>query len=237
MTRAVEEDQKRNYKDAYYAYCEGLQYFVPLIASETDVNKRLHLQQQATTYMERAEEIKRCYTEAFGHQNSQIKSDDQVDASSSTTENPVVQALKPASNYKQLRKTAEQRTYPFEFDCRNWDVYFLFSDSLFASTRQVQDALEIGRQAELYSYEQNHVAALDRYTSALKVLVPLLPQEPPGTRKELLQKQVMEWMKEAESIKALAMAHKATENKSGHQHCCLQWITFRIVHSHFVIFS
>lgn len=95
-------------------------------------------------------------------------------------------------------------------------------DGLFASTTQVQHALEIGRQGELYSYEQNNSAALDRYTSALNILVPLLPKEPPGHRKELLQKQVMEWMREAESIKALVMAHDATENKSNHQHCCIQ---------------
>lgn len=99
---------------------------------------------------------------------------------------------------------------------------YLISDSLFASTPKVQHALEIGRQAELYSYEQNHVAALDRYTSALKVLVPLLPNEPSGARKDLLQKQIMHWMQEAESIKALVMAHNATENKSEHQHCCVQ---------------
>lgn len=106
-------------------------------------------------------------------------------------------------------------------------VFFIFRgyltiDSLFASTPQVQHALEIGRQAELYSYEQNHVTALDRYTSALNVLVPLLPQEPPGIRKDLLQKQVMEWMKEAESSKALVMAHKATDNKTENQHCTIQ---------------
>lgn len=86
----------------------------------------------------------------------------------------------------------------------------------------MQHALEIGRQAELYSYEQNNSAALERYTSALKILVPLLPKEPVGHRKELLQKQVMDWMREAESIKALDMAHDATKNKSNHQHCSIQ---------------
>lgn len=100
--------------------------------------------------------------------------------------------------------------------------YLIVIDSLFASTPQVQHALEIGRQAELYSYEQNHVAALDRYTSALNVLVPLLPLEPSGIRKDLLQKQLMEWMKEAESSKALVMAHKATDNKTENQHCSIQ---------------
>lgn len=87
----------------------------------------------------------------------------------------------------------------------------------------MQHALEIGRQAELYSYDQNNSAALDRYTSALNVLVPLVKQEPPGQRKEMLQKQVLEWMQEAESIKALNMAHTmATDSKTEHQHCCIQ---------------
>lgn len=86
----------------------------------------------------------------------------------------------------------------------------------------MQDALEIGRQGELYSYEQNNSAALDRYTSALNILVPLLRQEPAGLRKDALQKQIMEWMREAESIKALVMAHDATANRSTHQHCCIQ---------------
>lgn len=102
VTRAVDEDGKKNYREAYYAYCEGLQYFVPLIAAEMDANKRLLLQQRATTYMERAEEIKRSYTDAFGPQNGVQNSDDQIEASSSSTEHPIKQALKPASNYKHL---------------------------------------------------------------------------------------------------------------------------------------
>lgn len=97
------------------------------------------------------------------------------------------------------------------------------TDSLFTSTPQVQHALEIGQQAELYSYEQNFSVALDRFTSALNVLVPLLKQEPAGIRKEMLQKQVMEWMQQAESIKALAMAHNVTnDTKAHHQHCSIQ---------------
>ncbi|XP_055323910.1 serine/threonine-protein kinase ULK3 [Sitodiplosis mosellana] len=198
VTKAVEEDQKKNYREAYYAYCEGLQYFVPLIAAESDANKRQHLQQQATNYMERAEEIKRSFTEAFIQQKNVKSVNGQAEAScSSSEENPVKQALKPNLNYKQLY-------------------------SLFTSTPQVQHALEIGRQAELYSYEQNNSAALDRYTSALNVLVPLLKQEPSGQRREMLQKQVVEWMQEAESIKALVMAHNVTDSKTDHQHCCIQ---------------
>lgn len=89
--------------------------------------------------------------------------------------------------------------------CKTFNIEFLtllfylnfpsFTGSLFASTPAIKNALEIGRQAELYAYEQNISAALDRFTSALNILVPLLPQEPAGKRKELLQKQVMIFLK------------------------------------------
>lgn len=103
MTTAVFEDEKKNYRDAYHAYCEGLQHFVPLISSETDTEKRLFLQQTATNYMERAEEIKRSYQEAFRQQTSNVNtSNGQSEASCSTSENPIKVALKPATNYKQM---------------------------------------------------------------------------------------------------------------------------------------
>lgn len=118
VTLAVEEDEKRNYKDAYYAYCEGLHYFVPLIAAEADATKREMLQQRATTYMERAEEIKRSYTDAFDqHKNSKKDEvNDQVEAPCSSTENPVKQALKPASNYKRLCMFKFETPKPLKID-------------------------------------------------------------------------------------------------------------------------
>lgn len=106
VTKAVLEDEKKNYRDAYYAYCEGLQHFVPLISSETDAEKRLFLQQAATNYLERAEEIKRSYIEVFSQQDVTQNSvqNSQSEATSSSGENAVKEALKPAPNYKQIRK-------------------------------------------------------------------------------------------------------------------------------------
>lgn len=66
----------------------------------------------------------------------------------------------------------------------------LASDSKFASTPCVQSALDVARQAELYSNEQNISAALESFTSALNVLVPEIRKEPSGERKDLLQQQV-----------------------------------------------
>lgn len=53
-----------------------------------------------------------------------------------------------------------------------------------------QNALDTGRQAELYTYEQNFQSALELFTAALNVLVPMLRDEPNGARKVLLQQQV-----------------------------------------------
>lgn len=79
-----------------------------MIAAESDANKRQHLQQQATNYMERAEEIKRSFTEAFGQQTNVKNVNGQAEASSSSNssneENPVNKALKPNTNFKQLCK-------------------------------------------------------------------------------------------------------------------------------------
>lgn len=109
VTRAVEEDEKQNYKDAYYLYCEGLQYFVPLIAAETDTNKRTQLQLRAITYMERAEEIKRSAKQMFFQrqcsQNSATPSNQTSrDEPNTSAENAVKQAIIPTSGYKHLRK-------------------------------------------------------------------------------------------------------------------------------------
>lgn len=205
-------------------YCEGLQYFVPLITAEEDANKRQQLQQRAMSYMERAEEIKRSAKQAYFLQR-------QISASASkesnpgtsqstkcTSENATIAVIYPKSSFKQLCQ------------CIKYNIVHLnhlidlvpIADTLFASTPSVQNALDIARQAELYSYEQNFPLALESFTTALKVLVPLLKQEPNGNRKELLQQQVMDWLREAESIKGLISAHNLTENKTLHQHCVIQ---------------
>lgn len=235
VTKAVEEDEKQNYKDAYHLYCEGLQYFVPLITAEEDANKREQLQKQATTYMERAEEINRSAKQAYflQRQISASTSNESnactVEATSSeskstkacTTGKTVPAAINPTSSFKQLRKYTSSTTRLTAMEYHS--IWNHFLDTLFASTPSIQNALDIARQAELYSYEQNFPSALESFTTALNMLVPLLKQEPNGKRKDLLQQQVMDWMREAESIKGLVSAHTLTENsKSPHQHCTIQ---------------
>lgn len=39
-------------------YCDGLQYFIPLISAENDIERQKDLQNRALSYLNRAEEIK-----------------------------------------------------------------------------------------------------------------------------------------------------------------------------------
>lgn len=105
MTRAVVEDEKRNYENAYYLYCDGLQYFIPLITAENDAAKRLHLQKRATGYMERAEEIKRSINQSYLNRRIAPTTEAETEAPcTSNTENPVKKAIEPKDSFKQLRK-------------------------------------------------------------------------------------------------------------------------------------
>ena len=218
VTKAVEQDEKQNYKGAYYLYCEALQHFVPIISREEDPAKRLQLQNRATTYLERAEEIKRCWLQwrKLQTQNSQTESSPCDTASNADC---VKAALTPSVAFETLRKWARN-----ELPAPNWHFKFFKLDSMCASTKPVQEALQIGRQGELYAYEQNFQSALESYTSALNILVPLLRNEPVGKRKELLHQQILEWMKEGESMKAIISAQDLRTDKTGSNHqCCIQW--------------
>lgn len=100
MTKAVEEDEKLNYTEAYHLYCEGLQHFVPIIIAENDLTKRIQLQGRAMNYLERAEEIKSSYKQA----NARYE---EAEGSVATTSNTAIQpsiesALNPSAAFNQL---------------------------------------------------------------------------------------------------------------------------------------
>lgn len=107
VTKAVEYDEKHNYKEAYYLYCSSLQYFVPLITDEADANKRMALRNRAHTYLKRAEEIKNVlieeeYKALALRQNKELNKQEP-----STSSNIIADILEPETRYKQLCKTKE----------------------------------------------------------------------------------------------------------------------------------
>lgn len=92
------------------------------------------------------------------------------------------------------------------------------------SSQSLLNALEIGRQGELYAYEKNFKLGLENLTASLSILVPLIQQEPPGVRREMLQVMTNKWMNEAEQIKDF-LASEDLENISEaptHHTCCIQ---------------
>lgn len=106
VSKAVEEDGKRNYKEAYYLYCQALQYFVPIITSEADLARKLQLQDRAMNYLERAEEIKTTYKRAFALQRQSSQTDESNNAQPSTSTSSgtdlVESATAPSPTLKQL---------------------------------------------------------------------------------------------------------------------------------------
>lgn len=67
---------------------------------------------------------------------------------------------------------------------------------------------------------------LDKITTGLGILVPALQQEPKGTRRDLLKREVTGWMERAEKVKEVLALQAITEENSDHseekQSCKLQ---------------
>lgn len=173
ITRAVAEDTAGHWEAAYATYCEGLQFFVPLIAAEANAQKRAQLRRNADAYLRRAEEIRSCCV-SNGAVSSPAALADSVAAQSDAVE----RALRPSAAFAALRTAS-------------------------ASSPALRDGLDMGRQAELYMIERNYAAAIAEYRRALSVLVPALSGEPRGERRERLHRQVSGWMHEAEQVKVL----------------------------------
>ncbi|XP_018335806.1 serine/threonine-protein kinase ULK3 [Agrilus planipennis] len=68
-------------------------------------------------------------------------------------------------------------------------------------TPNMATGLDIGCTGELYMVEGKNSLALEKLTSALSLLIPILGNEPPGVRKDLLHAQVQKWLSLAESLK------------------------------------
>lgn len=78
--------------------------------------------------------------------------------------------------------------------------YELLRD-LSVATPNIATALEIGNTGELYLAEGKKQLALEKFTSALSILIPLLGSEPSGIRKDVLHAQIQKWLGLAESLK------------------------------------
>lgn len=112
----------------------------------------------------------------------------------------VQRALEPSTNYKTLL----EKCY---------------------SNDEMRNGLEIGMSAVYYAYENKMENALENFKRSLAILVPLLNKEVDTERKKMLHKQILEWMKEAESIKSMLEAQKnigsSSSDTSTNSHCVI----------------
>ena len=100
FTKAIEKDKQLNYLEAYHLYCDGLQYFVPVIQDESNAVKKQQLKEQANVYIQRAEVMKMLLKTAT---NNTTESQKILDAEKNTKEK-IEAALQPSHNFKVLCK-------------------------------------------------------------------------------------------------------------------------------------
>lgn len=197
INEAIELDKKQEYDAAYGKYCKGLQYFVPIIQAETDLEKKKILRQRVHTYLNRAEEIKHSFQQDVP---SKATSSKPLNRTASRVQQ-IQRALQPSELYQQLAALA-------------------------SSSPELKSALEIGRQAELYALENKLDVALESFKTVLGALMPLLAEEPRGSkRRDLLHQQIVCWMEEAEHIKCVRSAQILEEmenSPAANYNCCLQ---------------
>jgi serine/threonine-protein kinase ULK3 len=192
FTMAVEEDKAQNYSKAYHLYCEGLTYFVPLIDAESGA-KKTSLRATAVGYLNRAEEIK--HSIMFPNQQSQAAQHEPQ-----SLPHPECSQQHPHQQPQSLPCSVQKALEP--------SVQFKTLLQKCHSSPALRNGLDIAQQAEYYAYERRLEVSLETYKRALGILVPLLNEEVDGERKKLLHRQILEWMKEAESIKSILHAQR-----------------------------
>uniref|UniRef100_A0A182N0V6 Serine/threonine-protein kinase ULK3 n=1 Tax=Anopheles dirus TaxID=7168 RepID=A0A182N0V6_9DIPT len=198
INQAIEREREQAYEAAYRAYCQGLQYFVPITRAEPDASKRQLLRQRVLTYLNRAETLKR-------HIATHAPDSTEPDERASGTGGPSAAAV-PAATGTRCRPDAMAE--------------------LARAFRPVADGLRIGRHADADASQNRLDEALQGYTTALGLLLPVLHSDTlTAAQKELLRARIMRWMEEAEHIKSIRSAQIMQEMESteaNHYGCCLQ---------------
>ncbi|XP_017877150.1 serine/threonine-protein kinase ULK3 isoform X3 [Ceratina calcarata] len=164
IQKAVKMDAEKNAKEAFHLYCEALRYFIPILTSETDPKREESLRLRINDYINRAEVLKASCTNNDKDKNKCVEQEHKGNCRN--VQGVPSLSRSPTLAYHELR-------------------------TLSKSTTSMPDALEIGDIAELYLAEGKYALALEKFQACLGILVPLLRKEPPGRRRDLLHKQVM----------------------------------------------
>lgn len=101
---------------------------------------------------------------------------------------------------KPSTQTTSPQLLPHYVDGNNYEMLREMS----TTTPNLVTGLDIGNSGELYYAEGKKQLALEKLTSALSLLIPLLSNEPAGIRKDMLHLQIQKWLTLAECLKQQA---------------------------------
>ncbi|XP_018007272.1 serine/threonine-protein kinase ULK3 [Hyalella azteca] len=200
VVKAVEHDQKHEYKEALDLYVESLRYLVPAIHIETDASRKLAMRKSAKQYLDRTDQLKKLLS----------------DSGPPTVDAPTVGGPTLASIFVHN----EARNFSTDFlpntiSAGEWIIHqqnVLELSALAATTATMLGAIDIAKSAELYEQEGSNSIAIEKYELALGKLLSLSQNEPHGRRRELLLEVIQHWLKRAELIKDVLDAAKVRTN-------------------------
>uniref|UniRef100_A0A182YCQ3 Serine/threonine-protein kinase ULK3 n=1 Tax=Anopheles stephensi TaxID=30069 RepID=A0A182YCQ3_ANOST len=221
INRAIEKEQRQELGAAYRAYCQGLQYFVPITRAESDPAKRQLLRQRVLSYLKRAEMLKQQI-----YATSQMLDQPHKQQQQPTTSQNIRPSDRqlPSSSATQEVSSSPSKGTPGGTDPPNTRR----ESDLVELAREYENiarGLQIGRQADKDASENRLDVALDGYTTALGLLIPALHKDIEVEQKRLLRQRIEHWMEEAEHIKSIRSAQIMQEMEStgtNHYGCIVQ---------------
>uniref|UniRef100_A0A182T8Y4 Serine/threonine-protein kinase ULK3 n=1 Tax=Anopheles maculatus TaxID=74869 RepID=A0A182T8Y4_9DIPT len=203
INRAIEREQRQELGAAYRAYCQGLQYFVPITRAESDPAKRQLLRQRVVTYLNRAEALKQ---QIYAHSQTMVREPEQQPTTSLNVRPP--DAKLPAISAASCSSGGSGGNEP-----RNTSQEPGLAE-LALEHANVARGLQIGHEADKDASENRLDVALDRYTTALGLLIPVLQTDIAIGQKKLLRQRIEHWMEDAEHIKSIRSAQIMQEMES-----------------------
>ncbi|KAH9520193.1 Serine/threonine-protein kinase ulk3 [Bulinus truncatus] len=199
IEKAVEKDEQGDYKAAVKLYCEALDYFMPAIHYEKSSEKKTALRAKVKQYMDRAETLKQfmrtelhnpCLTPK-SRTNSLPRT---PSLNSSPTNSSSPDSSSPTNKNESSPKTSINKSISCDFSEE--------LKSLCSESQELSAILVLVSAAETEEQKEDFENCLHHYELALGGLLQILPGEPKGRRKDLLNSQVKKWMEKAEKIKS-----------------------------------
>uniref|UniRef100_A0AAG5DVJ8 Serine/threonine-protein kinase ULK3 n=1 Tax=Anopheles atroparvus TaxID=41427 RepID=A0AAG5DVJ8_ANOAO len=204
INTAIRMEEAQDLPAAYRAYCQGLQYFVPLTRAESDPAKKQLLRERVHGYLNRAESLKQ---RIFAKTNSipeSLKGKPDISAQETNSRTDDAESSTASRNAPAHKSTAPAT-----------------ASTLAKDLESVARGLEIARKADSDALQNKLDDALSGYTTALGILIPILHRNIPPAQKKALHKQIVSWMEEAEHIKSIRSAQIMEEVENGGQYGCM----------------